>query len=127
MTGDGNWTWLIPGRIATLVDAGTGEAAHLEALREALGPSVLGQVVVTHAHTDHASGVPAIAARVPSARFRKMLWPERDAKWPAPYEPLSDGDIIDGGEGPTLGKKAAPDREGAADIARRKQRIGSRP
>lgn len=99
MTGDGNWTWLIPGRIPTLIDAGTGEAAHLAALGEALGSSVLGQVLVTHAHTDHASGAPAIAARMPSARFRKMLWPERDANWPVPYEPLSDGDVLDAGDG----------------------------
>ena len=31
-TGDGNWTWLIPGRVPTLIDAGTGEPRHLEAL-----------------------------------------------------------------------------------------------
>ena len=98
MTGDGNWTWLIPGRIPTLIDAGTGEAAHLDALRLALGRSVLAQVLITHAHTDHASGAPAIAALFPSARFRKMLWPERDAKWPAPYEPLSNGDSVSAGD-----------------------------
>lgn len=98
MTGTGNWTWLIPGRIPTLIDAGTGEAAHLAALTNALGQSTLAQVLVTHAHTDHASGVPAIAARMPSARFRKMLWPERDAKWPAAYESLSDGDVVQAGD-----------------------------
>ena len=98
MTGDGNWTWLIPGRIPTLIDAGTGEAAHLAALEAALGSAMLLQVLVTHAHTDHASGAPVIAAHRPEARFRKMLWPERDARWPVPYEPLADGQIIEAGD-----------------------------
>lgn len=99
MTGSGNWTWLLPGRVPTLIDAGTGEAAHLAALDEQLAGAALAQVLVTHAHTDHAAGAPAIAARYPGARFRKMLWPERDAKWPAPYEPLADGDDIPAGDG----------------------------
>jgi len=29
-TGDGNWTWLISGLVPTLIDVGTGEAAHLD-------------------------------------------------------------------------------------------------
>jgi len=98
MTGEGNWTWLIPGRVPTLVDAGTGERQHLEALAGALGGASLAQVLVTHAHTDHASGAPAIAARMPGARFRKWPWPERDAKWAVPYEPLSDGQRIEAGD-----------------------------
>jgi glyoxylase-like metal-dependent hydrolase (beta-lactamase superfamily II) len=98
MTGTGNWTWLLTGRLSTLIDAGTGEPQHLAALVTALGDRALAQVVVTHAHTDHASGAPAIAARMPSARFRKMLWPERDAKWPVPYEPLTDGEVIEAGD-----------------------------
>jgi glyoxylase-like metal-dependent hydrolase (beta-lactamase superfamily II) len=98
MTGKGNWTWLIPGKVPTLIDAGTGEAAHLRALAEALGSMPLAQVLITHAHTDHASGAPAIAALMPSARFRKMLWPERDAKWPVPYQPLADDEIVDAGD-----------------------------
>lgn len=98
MTGAGNWTWLLPGRIPTLIDAGTGEPQHLAALTAALGAAPLAQVLITHAHTDHASGAPAIAARMPTARFRKMLWPERDAKWPVRYEPLSDGEAIEAGD-----------------------------
>jgi glyoxylase-like metal-dependent hydrolase (beta-lactamase superfamily II) len=98
MTGEGNWTWLIPGRVSTLIDAGTGEPAHLAALSEALGTTTLTQVLVTHAHTDHAAGGPAIAGSMPSVRFRKMLWPERDAKWPVPYEPLLDGDVVEAGD-----------------------------
>ena len=36
MTGDGNQTWLIAGASTVLVDAGSGEPTHREALRQAL-------------------------------------------------------------------------------------------
>lgn len=98
MTGAGNWTWLIPGHVPTLIDAGTGNPAHLEALENALDGAGLAQVLVTHAHTDHASGAPAIASRMPQVRFRKMLWPERDAKWPVHYEALTDHLEIEAGD-----------------------------
>jgi glyoxylase-like metal-dependent hydrolase (beta-lactamase superfamily II) len=98
MTGAGNSTWLIPGAVPTLIDAGTGEPRHLAALDEALAGAALAQVLVTHAHTDHASGAPALAARMGGARFMKMSWPERDDKWPAPWQPLSDGAIVPAGD-----------------------------
>jgi glyoxylase-like metal-dependent hydrolase (beta-lactamase superfamily II) len=97
-TGAGNWTWLIRGRVTTLVDAGTGEPQHLEAVEEALEGATLSQVLVTHGHTDHASGVTALAARFPGVRFFKMPWPERDGRWPAPWEPLGDGDVVPAGD-----------------------------
>jgi glyoxylase-like metal-dependent hydrolase (beta-lactamase superfamily II) len=98
MTGAGNWTWLLRGRVATLIDAGTGEPKHLDALAQQLGRADLTQVLVTHGHTDHASGAPALRGRWPGARFRKMLWPERDAKWPMPWEPIADGDVVEAGD-----------------------------
>jgi len=98
ITGAGNWTWLLPGRVPTLIDAGVGEPAHLEALARALGGATLAQVLVTHAHTDHASGAPAIAAQHPAARFRKLLWPERDAKWPVSWDALQDNEEIAAGD-----------------------------
>jgi glyoxylase-like metal-dependent hydrolase (beta-lactamase superfamily II) len=97
-TGDGNWTWLIRGRVTTLVDAGTGEPQHLEALERELNGDSLAQVIVTHGHTDHASGVTALAARFPGVRFFKMPWPQRDARWPAPWEPLGDGSTVAAGD-----------------------------
>ena len=36
MTGAGNWTWLIRGRVPTLIDAGVGDPQHLDELEEAL-------------------------------------------------------------------------------------------
>ena len=97
-TGDGNWTWLIRGRVTTLVDAGTGEAQHLDAIEQALDGAAMAQVLVTHAHGDHASGAPALAARFPDARFFKMPWPGRDTRWPVAWEPLADGSTIAAGD-----------------------------
>lgn len=59
-TGEGNNTWLLDGAEPTLIDAGTGEPAHLEAVAEALDGRPLARVLLTHDHPDHASGVPAI-------------------------------------------------------------------
>lgn len=98
LTGAGNVTWLIPGRRPLLIDAGTGDARHLEALQSALGATCLSAVLVTHGHFDHASGAPAIAKWMPDARFAKMPWPERDAKYPVTWERLTDGDRIDAGD-----------------------------
>lgn len=97
-TGSGNWTWLIRGRVTTLVDAGTGEAQHLEAVERALDGAALKQVIVTHGHTDHASGVTALAAKFPGVHFLKMPWPERDARWPAAWEPLGDDSTVRAGD-----------------------------
>ena len=98
MTGPGNTTWLIPGRVPTLIDAGTGEPQHLDALEAALAGARLAQVLVTHGHVDHASGAAAIAQRMPHVRFLKMLWPTQDAAWHVRWEPLEDGDMVPAGD-----------------------------
>jgi hydroxyacylglutathione hydrolase len=98
MTGDGNTTWLIPGHVPTLIDAGTGERRHLDALEHALGGVHLAQVLVTHSHIDHASGALAIAERMPQVRFLKMPWPEQDAAWRVRWHPLTDGEIVAAGD-----------------------------
>jgi glyoxylase-like metal-dependent hydrolase (beta-lactamase superfamily II) len=97
VTGDGNWTWLIGGEVPTLIDAGTGEPRHIAAVEGALGGARLAQVLVTHAHGDHASGAPALAQRFADARFRKMPWRERDSTWPVRWEALADGDLLEAG------------------------------
>ena len=98
MTGDGNWTWLLGGRVPTLIDAGAGDPRHLAAVEQALGGAVLSQVLVTHAHVDHAGGAPALGERFTGVRFRKMPWPDRDQKWPVEWLPLKDGDVIEAGD-----------------------------
>ncbi len=99
MTGSGNWTYLIPGPAPVLVDAGVGVAAHLDAIAAEApeGPAV---VVVTHAHSDHIAGAPALVERSPAAQFLKWPWPDRDARYAAPWAPLADGQIIATDEGP---------------------------
>jgi glyoxylase-like metal-dependent hydrolase (beta-lactamase superfamily II) len=97
MTGQGNWTYLFPGRRPALIDAGTGLPAHLQAIEgaRATGP---GHVLVTHAHSDHASGASAIAARWPDATFSKYSWPGRDETYAVPWQPLTDGEIVAAGD-----------------------------
>jgi glyoxylase-like metal-dependent hydrolase (beta-lactamase superfamily II) len=97
MTGAGNWTWLIRGPVTTLIDAGTGDPRHLDEVARVLEGASLAHVLVTHAHGDHASGAPALAARFPRARFFKMPWPERDGTWPVAWQPLEDGREIPAG------------------------------
>jgi len=52
LTGGGNWTYLVTGRVATIIDAGVGLAAHVEAIAAVLDGvgQRLRQVVVTHDH-----------------------------------------------------------------------------
>lgn len=61
----GNNTWLVDGAAPLLVDAGVGAAAHVAALEAALAGRPLARVFVTHAHPDHASGVPVLMTRWP--------------------------------------------------------------
>jgi hydroxyacylglutathione hydrolase len=98
MTGDGNWTWLVPGRVPTLIDAGTGDPRHLDAVETALAGARLVLVLVTHAHVDHASGAVAIAQRFQRVSFLKMPWAERDSRWPVPWQPIGDGDLVEAGD-----------------------------
>jgi len=92
LTGDGNWTYLIDGSVPTLIDAGVGASDHVAELSSALGESRKGlaQIVVTHAHSDHVSGAPALAARWPGADLLKYPWPEVDLKYPVRWQPLVD-------------------------------------
>ncbi len=98
LTGSGNWTYLVPGDRPVLIDAGVGHASHLDALFASApgGPST---VVVTHAHSDHAAGAPALRKRAPEAHFLKFPWPERDGAIDVPWQPLADGTDIETAEG----------------------------
>ena len=84
MTGAGNATYLLIATdlTATLIDAGVGNRDHLGTLNAHLhaAGARLTRVLVTHAHPDHASGAPAIAAAYPEASFFKWPWASEDAK-----------------------------------------------
>jgi glyoxylase-like metal-dependent hydrolase (beta-lactamase superfamily II) len=103
-TGPGNNTFLLPGRVPTLIDAGVGEPEHLRDIEARVAGSdhpqrALARVIVTHAHSDHINGVTAIAARWPDASFEKMAWPGRDDRWPVQWKALQDADVVDAGDG----------------------------
>ena len=98
-TGAGNNTYLFSGKTATLLDAATGESAHLCALAEALGVTPLAQVLITHAHADHVDGCGSIAARWSDTAFKKMRWPEQDRLQSVTFTPIADGDLLQAGDG----------------------------
>lgn len=83
----GNNTYLFPGRTPALIDAGVGNPTHVEAIASALSDRALEVILLTHAHSDHASGLPALRERWPRAIVRPAS------------QTLSDGDAIDAGDG----------------------------
>ena len=77
---EGNNTYLLTGAVPTLIDAGVGEPAHIEAVGNALGGSALAQILITHSHPDHARGVPAdltVAGRAGSQPGTRLLRGQR--------------------------------------------------
>jgi glyoxylase-like metal-dependent hydrolase (beta-lactamase superfamily II) len=73
----GNNTYLLPGRAATLIDAGVGNPPHLDAIAQALQGAPLARVLITHAHPDHVTGIPALRARWPDVDVRQFGAGER--------------------------------------------------
>jgi endoribonuclease LACTB2 len=59
----GNNTYLLPGAVPALVDAGIGDPAHIEAIAASLGGVRLARVLITHGHKDHVSGLDALRER----------------------------------------------------------------
>lgn len=105
MTGSGNNTYLLTGRVeeSILIDAGVGKSRHLAAIDRELGGSKLARVLLTHGHIDHVSGAPSIAARHPETTFAKFPWPDSDKLYDVPWQPLAEGDTVSlGGQSLTV-------------------------
>lgn len=100
-TGLGNHTYLIQGRVPTLIDAGVGDPRHLAAIAEALETTgqPLARLLVTHGHSDHASGAPALVARWPRLICAKMPWAAVDDRLGTDWTPLADGETVTAGDG----------------------------
>jgi glyoxylase-like metal-dependent hydrolase (beta-lactamase superfamily II) len=98
MTGSGNNTYLLVGREGdgALIDAGVGDAGHLEQIAAELSGrrARLADVLVTHAHSDHASGAITLQRAYPLARFHKFPWEHEDQKYPVAWQPLQDGSRV---------------------------------
>ena len=69
---EGTNTYLLTGKVPTLIDAGIGEPAHIDAVATALDGVALAQILITHSHSDHARGVPALAPRWPNVSVRNL-------------------------------------------------------
>lgn len=92
----GNNTFLLPGAVPTLIDAGIGNPEHLDALSHALAGAALAQVLLTHGHVDHVAGVPALRDRWPAVHVRQF-----GTGSPSPATPsrsLADGERIHAGD-----------------------------
>lgn len=76
----GTNTYVLPGRVPAIVDAGVGHREHVEAVAAALAGQALQLVLLTHGHTDHASGVPALIDRWPGAMVRPAATPFTDGE-----------------------------------------------
>jgi glyoxylase-like metal-dependent hydrolase (beta-lactamase superfamily II) len=98
----GNNTYLLDGAVPTLVDAGVGHPEHVAEIECALGERPLAQVLITHGHADHSSGVPALVARWPGVRVRAL-----GPNLPSGAEALADGEYLRAGDA-TLRVLATP-------------------
>ncbi len=73
-----------------MIDAGVGKPEHIEAIAGELHGEPLALVLITHGHSDHIGGVPAIVARWPDVRIRQFGLGE---------QPIKDNEVIDAGDG----------------------------
>ena len=63
LTGSGTNTWLVGATDLAVIDPGPDDQAHLAAILAAVGPGQrISHVIVAHAHPDHSTLAPRLAA-----------------------------------------------------------------
>jgi glyoxylase-like metal-dependent hydrolase (beta-lactamase superfamily II) len=62
----GNNTYVLDGRLPSLIDAGVGDEGHLRSVEAVLEGRALARVLITHGHPDHVGGLSRILERWPS-------------------------------------------------------------
>jgi glyoxylase-like metal-dependent hydrolase (beta-lactamase superfamily II) len=86
----GNNTYLLPGRVPALIDAGVGNPEHVAAIERNLAGRDLALVLITHGHDDHVDGIPAIRRRWPGVVVRQFG---------VDPQPIRDREMIAAGDG----------------------------
>lgn len=92
MTGNGTNSWLVDhGRGCVVIDPGSTDPAHLDALVAAAGDRPITHIILTHTHADHLAGARPLGARlrIPVCGFHASAEPEF-----TPDIGLRDGDEI---------------------------------
>jgi glyoxylase-like metal-dependent hydrolase (beta-lactamase superfamily II) len=96
----GTCTYIVGQGTVAVIDPGPDDAAHVDALLEALRGETIGQIVVTHTHRDHSAAVPLLLQHTNAKSFGEG--PHRAAR------PLYEG------EGVRI--EAGADREFVPDV-----------
>ena len=97
-TGPGTNTYLVGTARPLLLDTGSGVEGYIplleQALKEHCGADAPGDLLVTHVHSDHLGGAPAVLERFGPRAVSKLPWPGRDERVPVPITPIGEGDRI---------------------------------
>jgi glyoxylase-like metal-dependent hydrolase (beta-lactamase superfamily II) len=94
MTGDGTNTYLVGTGDVAVIDPGPDDAGHLEAIVRAVGRGRVRWVLLTHTHSDHAPGAPALARRTGAVLL--AIWSRNPAV--VLDRTLADGEALSGAE-----------------------------
>ena len=105
-TGPGTNTYIVgaDGHEPVLIDTGSGVPGYIELLQAHLraeGVAPPKRVLLTHVHPDHIGGAEHVLELFPDVTVHKYPWPEKDAQYTVPLQPIADGDVFRG-EGYTL-------------------------